>query len=184
MAAVGSRQSTGPLQIAELDINLINDVFLQIQNRIDILSGLTGQDLSVTVANSSTVAAGRIVKALTSTTLTPAIPGTLTVTGDYVAPGAAGAISGLTANKVPRATNAKVLQNGSITDSGTLVTIPVKIDLSGIAGGAAVLKITSTTDTPVTVFSGAGTIFLSLAPVAFLELEYDGANVGYIPVVS
>jgi len=173
--AIGSRQSIGPLQIAEIDINLINDVFRQIQDALDILAGLTGANLSVTVADASTVAAGSIVKALTSTTLEAAVAGT-----DYVAPGQDGAISGLTANKVPKAATAKTLTDGIITDNTTSVAIPVLLDLSGVAAGSPVIKFTATTDTPVVVFDGAGTIFISAAPAGYLEIR-DGTTVGYIP---
>lgn len=178
--AVGARQSLGPLQIAELDINLINDVLRQIQDKLDILFGLTGVNLSVTVADASTVPAGRIVKAATATTLEPAVAGTATVAGDYVAPGGAGAVSGLTAGKVPKAATAKTLADSNISDSGTTVAISKLLDLSSIAAGNPVVKFTSTTDTPVVVFDGSGTIFMSTAPAGYLEIN-DGATTGYIP---
>lgn len=178
--AVGSRQSVGPFQISSLDVHLINDVLRQIQEQIDILRGLTGQDLSVTVADASTVPTGSIVKALTSTTLEAAVPGSLTVTGDYVAPGQPGAISGLTANKIPKASSAKALADGSMTDNGTSVACPVLLDLSGIAAGSPNIKITSTTDTPTVVFSAGGTIHISAAPAGYLEIQ-DGSNTRYIP---
>jgi len=181
MATVGARSSVGPLQIADLDINLINDVFRQIQDKLDVLTGLTGQNLSVTVADASTVPAGKIVKALTATTLEAAVAQTATVLGDYVAPGSIGAVFGLTANKVPKAaTGGKTLSDSNISDGGTAVAIPVLLDLSGIAAGSPNIKFTSTTDTPTVVFSGAGTVFISAAPAGYMEIR-DGATVGYIP---
>ena len=180
--AIGSRQSTGPLQISEIDIHLINDVLKQIQDRLDILTGLTGQNLSVSVADASAVPVGSIVKALTATTLEPAVAQTATVTGDYVAPGGPGSVSGMTVNKVPKGLTAKTLTPGVITDSGTSVTIPVLLDLSGIAAGATVIKYTSTTDTPTTVWS-AGLFAPTAAPIAYLEV-IDGVTVGYIPVFA
>ena len=180
MTAIGSRQSTGPLQISEIDIHLINDVFKQIQDRLDILTGLTGQNLSVTVADASAVPIGRIVKAKSATELEPAVAQTATIAGDYVAPSGVGSVFGLTANKVPKALTAKTLTNGAITDDGTTVAIPVLLDLSGIAAGSPSIKFSSTTDIPVVVFSGAGTIFISAAPAGYMEIR-DGATVGYMP---
>ena len=177
MATTGSRQSVGPYQIAEIDINLINDVFRQIQEQIDILTGLTGQNLSVTVADASTVPAGRIVKALTATTLEPAIAQTATVTGDYVAPSGVGSVFGLAVNKIPKAATAKTLSDGSMTDNGTSVACPVLFDLSGVAAGNPVVKFTSTTDIPVTVWTAG---VPSANPAGYLEI-LDGVTVGYLP---
>lgn len=172
--AVGSRQSIGPWQIAEMDINLLNEVFRQITEQIDILRGLTGQDLSVTVADASTIAVGRIVKALSATTLEAAIAGT-----DYVAPSAAGAISGLTADKIPKAATAKTLANGAMTDNGTNVACPVLFDLSGIAAGSATIKITATSDVPTVTWLGGGSA-PNAAPAGYLEIQV-GANTRYMP---
>jgi hypothetical protein len=174
--AVGSRSSVGPWQIAEINVELINEVFRQITDQIDLLRGLTGQNLSVTVANTGAVATGSIVKALTSTTLEAAIAGT-----DYVAPGADGAISGLTANKIPKAATAKTLSNGSMTDNGSSVACPVLLDLSGIAAGSPNIKIISTTDTPTVTWAVNPAFFSSsTAPAGYLEIQ-DGANTRYIP---
>lgn len=178
--AVGARQSTGPLQIAEIDINLINDVLRQIQDKLDVLFGLTGQNLSVTVADASTIPAGRIVKAATATTLAAADPQTATAVGDYVAPHGVGSLFDLTANKVPKALTAKTLTDSNITDNGTTVAVSKLLDLSSIAAGSPVIKFTSTTDTPVVVFDGAGTVFISAAPAGYLEVQ-DGSNTRYIP---
>lgn len=169
--AIGSRQSIGPLQIAEIDINLINDVFRQIQDALDTLAGLTGVNLSVKVADASTVPAGSIVKALTSTTLEAAVAGT-----DYVAPSQEGAVFGLTINKVPKALTAKTLTDSNISDSGTVVGVAALLDLSVIPAGNPVIKFTSTTDIPVTVWTAG---VPSGNPAGYLEIR-DGATVGYI----
>jgi hypothetical protein len=159
-----------------MDVSLINEVFRQITEQIDVLRGLTGQNLTVTVANVGAVTTGSIVKALSSTTLEAAIAGT-----DYVAPGADGAISALTVNKIPKAATAKTLSNGSMTDSGSSVACPVLLDLSGIAAGSPNIKITKTTDVPVVAWNLVGAAFPpTTAPAGYLEIQ-DGANTRYLP---
>lgn len=79
--AIGSRQSVGPWHVATLTVEAVNEMFRQIQEQIDILRGLTGENLTLTVANENTLTSGQLLKAKSATAVQPAVKNV-----DYVAP--------------------------------------------------------------------------------------------------
>lgn len=74
--AVGSRQSIGPLQISSIDIHLVNDVFRQIQDRIDLLTGLSSADIRIGTHAHDAVNSGGLISHAVLTTLTTGDPHT------------------------------------------------------------------------------------------------------------